>query len=113
VAGRSKYGAKPTVVDGHRFGSLAEAKRAAVLKLRERAGEISGLEFHPVYEIVIDGRPVKMRNGHIARYTADSRYFEDGERIVEEVKGHIVRDYPLRRAIIEHIYGVKIREVRA
>lgn len=113
VTTRSKYGAKPQVVDGHRFGSKAEAKRYGELRQLEMAGYIRGLELHPVYEISVDGRPVKMRNGHTAKYTADFRYFEGGERIVEEVKGAIVRDYPLRRAIIEHIYGVKIREVKA
>jgi hypothetical protein len=110
---RGKYGAVPMVVDGIKFPSTAQAKRYSELKLLARAGEIAELELEPVYQIVIDGAPVKMRNGHVARYTADFRYLEKGVRVVEEVKGYIVRDYPLRRAVIEHIYKIKIREVRA
>jgi hypothetical protein len=113
VTTRSKYGAKPQVIDGIRLASKAEAKRYGQLRQLEMAGAIRGIEMHPVYQIIIDGEPVKMRNGHIAKYTADFRYFEGEQRIIEEVKGYVVRDYPLRRAIIEHIYKVKIREVRA
>ena len=113
MAGRSKYGAKPTVVDGHRFPSMGQARRYSELRLLEQAGQISNLELEPVYPIVINGEPVMMRNGQVARYTGDFRYFENGVRVVEEFKGFVVRDYPLRRALVEHIYGVKIREVRA
>jgi hypothetical protein len=110
---RSKYGAVAQTVDGQRFASGAEAKRYAEMKILEKRGDIAALELHPVYQIVIDGAPVKMRNGHIAKYTADFRYLENGVRVVEEVKGYVVRDYPLRRALVEHIYHVQIREVRA
>lgn len=108
----SKYGAIKTTVDGIEFGSKKEANRYAQLRLFERGGLISGLELQPVFPITIDGRPVMMRNGQAARYTADFAYTEKGKRVVEEVKGYVVRDYPLRRALVEHIYGVKIIEIR-
>lgn len=40
-------------------------------------------------------------------------YFEGEKRVIEKVKGYVVRDYPLRRALVEHIYGAEIREVKA
>ena len=38
---RHKYNARPTVVDGVRYQSTAEARRYGELKLLERAGKIS------------------------------------------------------------------------
>ena len=111
---RSKYGAVKTTVDGITFDSKAEARRWLELRILLRAGEITNLEVHKTFPIVINGVPVKMNNGHVAKYTADFVYFDKaGKRIVEDVKGFVVRDFPLRRAIIEHIYNLKIVEVRA
>lgn len=112
MSGYSKYGAIKTTVDGIVFASKKEANRYAQLKLMERGGLISDLKLQPVFPIVIDGAPVMMRNGQPARYTADFAYTEKGKRIVEEIKGFVVRDYPLRRALVEHIYGVKIVEIK-
>lgn len=108
----SKYRAKKTTCrQRHTHASKREAARCDELTLLERAGEISGLAHQLVFPIIINGKPVKMRNGQVARYTADFIYFEGQRRVVEEVKGYVVRDYPLRRAIIEALYNVNIREV--
>lgn len=108
---RNKYGAKRVKIDGIWFHSAKEGNRYLVLKDMEKCGEIKDLQLQPRYNIVIDGRPVKMKNGQAARYTADFQYTKNGELFVEEVKGVVVRDYPLRRAIIEHIYNIKITEI--
>ena len=50
----SKYGNRFTIVDGIRFDSRAEADRYRVLRLRERAGEISELELQPHRMIFAD-----------------------------------------------------------
>lgn len=71
-----KYGNVPTVVDGIRFDSKAEAKRYGELKLLERAGEIRDLTCHPSYPIA--GK---------ACYVADFAYIEGGRQIAEDVKG--------------------------
>ena len=81
-----------------------------------RAGEIDALTFDPVCEFAIEGRPLKMSNGRIARYTADFAYIEKGRTVWEEVKppkkknkkGHMVRfgvsrDVPLRLALFKHL----------
>jgi len=108
---RNKYGARKTVVDGITFDSAKEARRYMDLRILQAAGVISDLNLKERFDFVINGRTVKMRNGQAARYTCDFTYIENGVKIIEEVKGFKVRDYPLRRAIFEHLYGVKLREV--
>ena len=51
--------AKAVRVDGHRFASQKEVRRYAELKRLEKAGDISHLEIHPKFKIVIDGRTVR------------------------------------------------------
>lgn len=72
----SKYGNQPTLTDAGLADSKAEAARWAELRLLERAGEITGLRFHPRYKL--SARIV---------YEADSDYWEAGRLVVEDVKG--------------------------
>lgn len=104
----SKYGNKRTELDGHKFDSKAEMNRYALLKLRERAGEITRLELQPEYQISVNGAP-------ICKYRADFRYFELGaqKQIVEDVKGYKTDVYKLKKKLVEAIYHVKIVEVAA
>lgn len=118
MAGRSKYGAKPTVVDGHRFPSMAEARRYAELKLMERAGQITHLELQPKFPVVVAG--VK-----IGSYVADFAYIDTARRgpqgqvgckVVEDVKSAPTRTrlYIWKKKLVEALYpGVKIMEVSA
>lgn len=97
---RNKFGAKKTnCSQGHTHGSKKEAVRCDELSQLEREGKIRNLEQQPKFWFVIDGRQVKHKNGRRVGYTADFRYREGGEIVVEEVKGFAARDYPLRRAI--------------
>lgn len=128
--GRSKYGAKPQVVDGHRFPSRKEAKRYGELRLLELAGEISGLELQPRFPIVINGQQVRYPSGVGLEYRADFKYTETRSRriVVEDVKG--VRKTPrppgvkkprhegtdtdasrIKRALVAAIYGIEVRIV--
>ena len=101
----SKYGAKPTTcAAGHTHASKAEAKRCDQLHLLERAGQISGLQQQPVFRFVINGRPIKMDNGHEAKLTADFSYVENGRKVVEDRKGFVVRDFPLRWALARTLW---------
>lgn len=72
----SKYRAVPTVVNGIRFASKAEARRYQGLLLMEKAGKISGLQLQPSF---------KFHCG--VSYRADFAYEENGLPIVEDVKG--------------------------
>lgn len=102
----TKYNAKKAGCDaGHTHDSIAEAKRCNELHVLQRAGEISNLTVSPLFRFVLpDGRAIKMKNGHVARYTGDFRYMENGREIIEEVKGFVARDFPLRRALFEALY---------
>ena len=77
---RTKYGARPVTIDGHRFASQAEARRYTVLRARLAAGEIFDLELQPRFPIVVDARPVRFKGGGRAMvYVADFRYREGEE----------------------------------
>lgn len=102
----TKYNAKKaTCSAGHTHDSIGEAKRCDELHLMQRAGEISDLSVSPVYRFILpDGKAIKMKNGQVARYTADFQYMENGRQIVEDFKGFIARDFPLRRALFEALF---------
>lgn len=88
---RSKFGNVPTVVDGQRFDSKLEAARYQLLKLRERAGEITGLQCQEPF-ILTAGPGVV-----VGKYKADFSYFDNikRERIVEDCKGGKATQTPL------------------
>lgn len=111
----SKYGAiKSECAKGHLHDSKREARRCDELHLLERANEIMFLACQPRFEFVISGKPVKMRNGQTARFTPDFSYTEvrTQKQIVEDSKGFVVRDYPLRAALFRHLFPmIELREV--
>lgn len=77
----SKYRARPTVVDGIRFDSKAEATRYVALREMESAGIISRLELQPRFTLHAKG------GAPVCVYVADFAYTaEDGRRHVEDVK---------------------------
>ena len=114
---RNKFGAKPTMVDGIRFASKAEARRYGELKMLERAGEIRNLELQPKYDINVNGGPVRIRsrgypNGRAVSYIGDFRYFSGNETVVEDVKGMDTPVSRLKRALVENIYSVRVAVVK-
>lgn len=103
---RSKYHAVPTVIDGRRFASKAEARRYGVLRLMERSGEIRGLELQPRYSLHVNG-------WKLGEYRADFRYVtSDGETVVEDVKGVLTPMYRWKKKHVAAEYGVDVVEVR-
>jgi hypothetical protein len=104
----NKYGAKKATEDGYTFDSLAERRRYRDLKLMLKAGEITNLEVHPVWQLVVCG--VK-----IGRYTADFAYNMrfSGKRFVEDVKGVKTRDYLLRKKLMKALHGIDVQEIQA
>lgn len=109
-----KYGAKPTeCAHGHKRASKREAKRCVDLHMLQRAGEIIGLEVEPKFTFMIAGKPLKMANGHNAQYRPDFSYVEKGRKVVEDVKGVIVRDFPLRAALFQALWpDIELRVVK-
>ena len=110
---RAKYHAVPERIDGYYFPSQAEARRYLVLKARFGACEIKSLQVHPRFEIiaaaVIDGK-----HERAIYYEADFQYREDGNIVVEDVKGYRTPVYRIkRRLFLQQYAGVVFREVEA
>jgi hypothetical protein len=107
---RSKYGSVTAYSgDGKRFQSKKEARRYGQLQMRQRAGEISGLECQPAYRCEVNGR-------HVCTYHADFRYFDRraGGTVVEDVKSPATRKkeaYRVKKKLVEALYGIEIVEV--
>jgi hypothetical protein len=101
----NKYRAKRThCLFGHLHDSKREASRCTELHGQQQHGIIQGLTLQPKFEFVINGVPIKMNNGHTAKYTPDFSYSERGQLIAEDVKGFIVRDFPLRAALFRALF---------
>lgn len=114
----NKFNAKRTVLDGITFHSAGEAQRYAVLKLRERAGEIKDLVLQPRFDFRKEGRWMRIRstgfpNGRIVHYTADFSYteIETNEHIVEDFKGMDTYASRMKRALVELFHDIKVRVV--
>ena len=100
---QNKYRNKKTIIDGIEFDSKAEAKRYSELKLLERAKKISNLELQPCFIL----QPSFKKNGKTYRkieYIADFQYEENGQVIVEDVKGVFTKEFQIKRKLFEYKY---------
>lgn len=102
---RNKYGNRRTVTDGIAFDSKREAARYTELRLLERGGIIYGLELQKRYELI-----PKSKHGKALWYIADFVYTENGQTVVEDVKGLRTAVYRLKKRIMAERYGIVIRE---
>ena len=69
--------------------------------------------FTPSYWFIINGRQLKHQNGWRVGYKSDFEYIENGVAITEDVKGVIVRDWPLRRAVFIALFPQRnLRETK-
>lgn len=109
VPRRNKYGNRKVRVDGILFDSEAEAIRYGQLKLMENAGSIAGLTLQPVFvlapSVIMGGRKKPP-----LRYLADFAYYENGQLIVEDVKGCLTDVYRVKRHLMRSVHGIEIRE---
>ena len=109
----SKYNSRKTVIDGITFDSKKEAKRYIELKKKQDEGEITDLrlqvpfELVPSFTIEIDGKKRRRRN---IRYIADFTYYENGQKVVEDVKGRKTEIYKLKKKLFEYKYKTTIKE---
>lgn len=128
-----KFNNRETVIDGITFDSAKEARRYWELKMMERAGRISDLQRQVAYILIptqrAEGTEVYKRGpnkgqrkpGEVlekeCRYVADFVYTQDGETVVEDVKGY--RDpssaayakFVIKRKLMLERYGIQIQEV--
>lgn len=84
---KSKYRNIPTVVDGVRFSSRAEAKRWDELRMLEKAGEIAELHRQVAFPLYAQG------DSKVGDYVADFVYWLPApagfapSQVIEDVKG--------------------------
>lgn len=123
----SKYGNKKITVDGKTFDSRREYKRFTELQLLERAGEISNLRMQVPFTLIpaqyewyerYGKNGQRLTNGQkcVERecaYVADFVYIDNatGKKVVEDTKGMRTKDYIIKRKLMLHVYGIKIKEV--
>lgn len=107
----AKYGNQKITRDGITFDSVREYTRYCELKLLERAGVITDLERQVKYELIpaqrMDGRLVE----RAVTYVADFRYKEKGQTVVEDAKGFRTKEYIIKRKMMLHFHGIRIKEV--
>jgi Protein of unknown function (DUF1064) len=99
----------PTTVEGVNHGSRKEARRAQDLRLMAAAGLITDLVLekrHLRYPLIVNGQ-------RIGTYTADARYRENGQLVVEDTKSEATRRTPWwrrTRKLMRAMYGITILE---
>lgn len=104
----SKYRNKPTTVNGLRFASKAEANRYHQLDLMQRGGAISDLTIQERF-------PIRHNGYLIATYVADFTYMENGQKVIEDVKGKTAKltaVFNLKRKMLRIMEGLEITVVR-
>ena len=124
----SKYHAQKTEVNGIVFDSKKEAYRYQQLKLMEKAGIICNLKRQVKYELIpaqyVDGKLIERAVTYISDFEYDEvvkarqrtvMMHDDSkvirQHIVEDVKGIKTDVYKIKRKMMLHKYGIRIREV--
>ena len=109
---RQKYGNIPTEVDGVAFDSRAEARFWAVLKWREKAGEVSNIRRQVVYELA-PAVEIGGRKRPPLRYIADFVVDSAEGTVVYDVKGAVPEAYRIKRHLMKSVHGIDIVEIRS
>lgn len=126
---KTKYGANTAVVDGVKFDSKKEAARWCDLRLLERAGQIYDLRRQVKFVLIPEQRetncadvytkgPKKgcLKPGKLLErecsYIADFVYLDEhGNKVVEDTKGFRTPEYIIKRKLMLHVHGIRIKEV--
>ena len=122
-----KYGNRKVSVDGIDFDSIREARRYKELKLLLLSGEIICLRMQVPFEIIPaqyeetgevytkGPRKGQPKQGKCIEkscvYVADFVYYQNGEQIVEDTKGMRTPEYIIKRKLMLHVHGIRIKEV--
>ena len=122
AASGNKYHAKKVqgcLIDGtpHTFDSVKEADRYAELAMMQRAGKIGDLQVQVPFELVPKQKKSDGKTERAVFYIADFVYKQDGETVVEDVKGY--RDpssaayakFGIKRKLMLWIHGIEVHEI--
>ena len=99
---KSKYRNVPTVIDGHRFASKAEAARYSELKLLESQRVVRWFIRQPRFDLP-DG--ITYVADFLVVWAADELSFEPGQVTVEDVKGVETDVFKLKKKLFESRFG--------
>ena len=125
MMGSKYHNLKTRVSNGKIADSRKEARRYEELLLLQRAGKISDLRTQVPYELIPAQYETYERYGKSGQrlkdgiklveravvYVADFVYVADGKTIVEDTKGVRTPDYIIKRKLMLHIHGIRIREI--
>jgi hypothetical protein len=107
------------------FDSLKEYRRFCELVLLERAGRIQDLQRQVKFVLIPTqyerferystktGKRLKDGIRTVEQevsYIADFVYTQDGKQVVEDSKGFRTADYIIKRKLMLHVHGIKIKE---
>jgi hypothetical protein len=110
VRGEARYKRSPKderTFQGKVYDSKREAAHAAGLHALARSGMISDLQEQVPFVIC----PKQGKGERDMTYRADFVYRENGETVVEDVKGHRTQLYNLKKRLMKFMHGITIREV--
>lgn len=99
----SKYNNRKIIIDNIKFDSEMEGNRYLQLKLLERANKITNLQLQPRFLLQESFK----KNGKAYRkmeYIADFQYEENGQTVVEDVKGKETEVFKIKRKMFEYQY---------
>ena len=99
---KSKYRNVPTVIDGLRFSSKAEAARYNELKLLQTANQVRWFIRQPRFDL---GNDITYVADFLVVWEANERSFEPVSVTVEDVKGVETDVFKLKRKLFEAQYG--------
>ena len=99
---KSKYRNVPTVIDGLRFSSKAEAARYSELKLLQAANQVRWFIRQPRFDL---GNGIVYVADFLVVWNADETTFSDTRVTVEDVKGVETDVFKLKRKLFEAQYG--------
>ena len=105
---RNKFGAKKTTIDGMVFDSKWEATTWCNLKIRERVGEIVGLQRQIPFDLIVNGQK-------ICSYRADFVWTEvdTGERVVADAKSPatMTPEFRLKSKLMMACHGIVVQPI--
>lgn len=125
----NKYHSRKVTVDGVTYDSIKEYRRYCELKLLEKAGQITDLQRQVPFELIPSQYETFERYGKKGQrlkdgkrcveqailYIADFVYTENGETVVEDVKGYkegiAYQYFVIKRKLMLYVHKIRIKEV--
>ena len=120
----SKYKNRKVIYNGMVFDSKKERDRYIELSLLEKAGKIENLKRQVDYLLIPaqfgmvvgeDGRRKRVCLERATNYVADFTYYENGNLVVEDVKGMkkggAYSVFVIKRKLMLQNYGIRVKEI--